>query len=93
MKLPIKIILINLAAVFVITLLIALSSGSVRSNDFAIGLGLCCLAIGLLDLFISLILFLTGKQNYEAAKGFLLSGGILILGGFAVCSSTTISFH
>lgn len=93
MKLPVKIILINIAAVLLITLTLTVTSGSIKSNDFAIGLGLCCLAIGLLNLFIALILFLTGKHNYEAGKGFLLSGGILLLAGFAVCSGTAFSFH
>ena len=93
MNKPIKVLLINLAAVFAITLLMSLSFGSTNSSDFLIGLGLVSLGVACLDLLISLVLFLAGKENYELGKGFLLSSGVLFLVGFAACSTMTLNFH
>ena len=94
MNKAIKVLLINLAVVFGLTLLLFLSSGSFfHANDFLIGLGLICLAAAVLDLLLAVILFITGPAQYNVAKGFLLSAGVLFLAGFAACSSTTISFH
>jgi hypothetical protein len=93
MNKAIKVLLINLAGVFGITLLMSLSFGSINSSDFLIGLGLVSLGVACLDLFVSLILFIAGKANYEIAKGFLLSAAVLFIIGFAACSSTTINFH
>jgi hypothetical protein len=93
MNKAIRVLLINLAAVATISLLIFLAFGSSSSSDFLMGLGLVCLAFAALDLFISLILFITGKHNYEIAKGFLLSSGVLFLVGFAACSFTSINLN
>ena len=94
MKKITKIVLINVAVVILIALLTALSEGSNPYTNFLMWFGLCCLGIGLLDLFVALILFLTGKQNYEAGKGFLLSAGILLLLGFVVCGGAgSVNFH
>lgn len=93
MNKAIKVLLINVAAVLVITLLLSLAFGSTNASDFLIGLGLTSLGVACLDLFVSLVLFLTGKENYEIAKGFLLSSGVLFVTGFAACSFTTINFH
>ena len=83
MKLRTKILLINFGVVLVLTILTALSEGI--NNDFAFFFGLILSIIGSLALFISLILFLT--QSREAAKGFLLSAGVMLLLGFTVCSA------
>ena len=93
MNKAIKVLLINLAAVFGITLLMSLAFGSPNSSDFLIGLGLVSLAVACLDLLVSLILFIAGKANYEIAKGFLLSSAVLFVVGFAACSSTSLNFH
>ena len=93
MNKAIKVLLINLAAVFGITLLMSLAFGSTNSSDFLIGLGLVSLAVACLDLLVSLILFIAGKANYEIAKGFLLSSAVLFVVGFAACSSTSLNFH
>ncbi len=93
MNKAIKVLLINLAVVLGITLLMSLSFGSTNSSDFLIGLGLVSLGVACLDLFVALVMFLAGKENYELAKGFLLSSGVLFLLGFAACSTTTLNFH
>jgi hypothetical protein len=94
MNKAIKVLLINLAVAFGLTLLLFLSTGGgFKANDFLIGLGLICLAGAVLDLVVAVILFITGPAQYNVAKGFLLSAGVLFLVGFAACSSTTINFH
>lgn len=94
MNKAIKVLLINVAVVLGFTLLLTLSGGGVfRANDFLIGLGLICLAAAVLDLLVAVILFITGPNQYEVAKGFLLSTGVLFLAGFAACSSASINFH
>lgn len=94
MNKAIKVLLINVAVVLGFTLLMSLSfGGGFRANDFLIGLGLTCLGAAVLDLLVAVILFITGPPQYEVARGFLLSAGVLFLAGFAACSSTTISFH
>lgn len=94
MNKAIKVLLINVAVVFGLTLLLLLSiGGSFKANDFLIGLGLICLGAAVLDLLVAVILFITGPAQYDVAKGFLLSAGVLFLAGFAACSSTTLNFH
>jgi hypothetical protein len=94
MNKAIKVLLINVAVVFGLTLLLLLcTGGSFKANDFLIGLGLMCLGAAVLDLVIAVILFITGPAQYNVAKGFLFSAGVLFLAGFAACSSTTINFH
>ncbi len=93
MNKAIKVLLINLAAVFGIALLMALAFGSSKSSDFLTGLGLVSLAVACLDLLASLILFIAGKANYEIAKGFLLSSAVLFVMGFTACSFTNINLH
>lgn len=87
--------LIIMAVVFGFSVLafFAMGGGSYRANDFLIILGLVCLAATVLTLLTSIILFITGPAQYDVAKGFLLSAGVLLLAGFAACSSTTINFH
>jgi hypothetical protein len=94
MNKAIKVLLINMAVVFGLSLLLFLFvDGSFKVNDFLIGLGLICLAGSVIDLLVDVILFITGPAQYDIAKGFLLSAGVLLLAGFAACSSTNISFH
>jgi hypothetical protein len=95
MNKAIKVLLINIAVVFGLTLLLFLASGgnTYKANDFLTGLGLLCLAAAVLDVLLAVILFITGPAQYNVAKGFLLSAGVLFLAGFAACSSTTLNFH
>jgi hypothetical protein len=94
MNKAIKVLLINVAVAFGITVLLFLTTGgSNNTNDFLIGLGLICLAGAILDILVAVILFITGSAQYDMAKGFLLSAGVLFLAGFAACSSASINFH
>lgn len=94
MKKEIKVLLINAAVVFGISILLfLLSGGNNNANDFLIILGLLSLAAGILTILVSVILFITGPAQYDVARGFLLSAGVLFLAGFAACSSTTLNFH
>lgn len=95
MKKAMKVVLINIAVVFGLTLLLFLASAgnTYKANDFLVGLGLICLGAAVLDTLLSVILFITGPAQYDVAKGFLLSAGVLFLAGFAACSSTTLNFH
>jgi len=96
MNKAIKVLLLNAAAVLGLSVLLffSVSGGSYnQTNDFLIGLGLICLGAAVLDLVVAVILFITGPAQYDVAKGFLLSAGVLFLAGFAACSSTNINFH
>jgi len=88
MKLISRILLVNIAITFGIALLFAFSSGSLNNGAFLISLGLTGLGMGIFNLFVALIVFLTGQENRDWAKGFLLSGGVLFLLGFAVCTGS-----
>jgi hypothetical protein len=90
MNKAIKVLLINLGVVLGISVLMSLVFRSPDLSDFLFGLWLVSLAVACLDLLISLILFLTGKANYEIAKGFLLSSVILFVTGFTASNFTTI---
>jgi hypothetical protein len=93
MNKTVKVLLINVAVVIAFVFLMMALFGYYDSNDFLIGFGLTSLAVAGLDLFVSLILFLSGKHNYEVARGFLLSAGVLLLVGFTACGFVSISFH
>ena len=93
MKTAYKIMLINIAACVLLAFSGTMSSGFSNSNDFLIELGLICLGAAVLDVIVAVILFITGPAQYDIAKGFLLSGGVLVLIGFASCSFTTLNFH
>ncbi len=94
MNKAIKVLIINMAVAFGLSLLFFLSGGGgFRANDFLIILGLICLAGSVLDLLVAVILFITGPAQHDVAKGFLLSAGVLLLTGFAACSSSNINFH
>jgi len=87
MKIMYKVLLANAALSVLIALIFGLSQQSVNVNDFVVMFGLSCMGVAVVDLFISIILFLAGKENYEWGRGFLLSCGLLLLVGFALCTS------
>jgi hypothetical protein len=91
MKKAIKVLLINLAIAFGFAF-ISLLFGN-NSSDFLIVLGLVCLAGAVIDLLVAVVLFITGPLQYDVAKGFLLSSGVLFLVGFAACSGVTLNLH
>jgi uncharacterized membrane protein YozB (DUF420 family) len=94
MKLPFKILFINLgiAVVFSILILVGLS-GNFKIDEFFIALGLVALVGAVIDLLIGIILLATG--NKESGKGFMLSAGVLLLIGFASCGvgMSSLNFH
>jgi hypothetical protein len=93
MKTALKVMFINIAACALLAFFGIMADGFQRPDDFLIWFGLICLAAAVLDLIVAVILFITGPAQYNVAKGFLLSCGVLVLIGFASCSFTTISFH
>ena len=90
MKLPFKIVLINVGAAILIALLLALG-GNNYVNEFFTVFGLMGLFGGLFEIVLGLFLLLLPDKRY--AQGFLLSGGILVLLGFVACSNVTLNFH
>ena len=95
MNKAIKVLLINVAVIIGFTLLFFLMGGTSKynANEFLTILGLLSLAAAVLDAIVAVILFITGPAQYDVAKGFLLSAGVLLLIGFASCSFTTFSVH
>ena len=55
------------------------------------GLGAMAVIFGAINVFISLIYFIS-KRN-DKAKTCLLIGGLLLLSGFALCSNFPLDFH
>jgi uncharacterized membrane protein YagU involved in acid resistance len=81
MKLPVKIVLINvvLAILFAVVYVI---TENVTSELSIVG-GLVFLVGGLIALVLGLFLLLAEDKRY--AQGFLISGGLLLLIGFLTC--------
>jgi hypothetical protein len=79
LKLPFKIILVNIAIAFVLALmfLFGASGGSSNAGEFALSFGLVCLGTGLINLFVGFIMLFTNTPEWR--NGFLLSGAVLLL--------------
>jgi hypothetical protein len=93
-KLPFKIVFINLGVAVGISLLMLLGfGGGFKADEFLIALGLVSLGGAAIDLLVGFILLVTG--NKESGKGFMLSAGVLLLIGFASCGVgiNSMSFH
>ncbi|MEP6684063.1 MAG: hypothetical protein ABJA35_12420 [Parafilimonas sp.] len=73
-RLAYKVTFINCAIVVFIGIIVGLINAA---EGFGFALGLVCLAGGLIDFFLALIIYLS--RSKELAKGFLVSGGILLL--------------
>jgi hypothetical protein len=93
MNKAIKVLLINVAVVFALAVIMFVTFGTTNPSDFLMELGLICLLGALMNLLVAVILFIIGPAQRDLAKGFLLSAGVLLLAGFAACSSTTLNFH
>ena len=78
-----KIIFIHVAVAFLIALFYTITQGTGGAGDFAVGFGIICLLGGIVDLFISLILFFASSSW---SKSFLISGGVLLLLSGLSCS-------
>ncbi len=85
MKLIPKIILYSFAVVFLFGALLAVANGGHSSEDFFVFIGSVGFFGGLLQLFVGLILLFAKDKRY--AQGFFISGGLLMLIGFATCTS------
>jgi len=85
MKIQQKIILISFGIVLLLGALAAAGSGSSKAGDFLMILGMVGFFAGLLQLIVGL--FLLAKTDKRYAQGFLMSGGLLMLIGFATCTA------
>jgi hypothetical protein len=83
MKTEFKACLVNCAIAVVAAILYTLNTGNIGS--LAPIAGIIFLVWGALSFFISLIIFIS--RNFEIARGVLLSAVLLVLVGYAVCSS------
>lgn len=88
MKLPYKIVLINVGIAIIFSLFTIFVEPGGLHNNFFIWFGLSGLFGGAVDLIVGLFLLLIEDKRY--AQGFLLSGGILMLLGFITCSGIQI---
>jgi hypothetical protein len=86
MKLPFKIVLINVGAAILFSFFMGLITNSNMSKEFISIYGMVGLFGGLFEIVLGLFLLLLPDKRY--AQGFLLSGGILLLSGFVACSAT-----
>lgn len=90
-KLAYKITAINCGIVILIGIICGATNGN--GNDFGLILGLVCLSGGLLDLVLGILILLLGSKHW--GKGFLNSGGILLLLSGISCSIgfSGVNFH
>ncbi len=81
MKLPVKIILINLAGAILFSVIYTITQNII--SELSIVVGLVFLVGGLIALVVGLFLLMAEDKRY--AQGFLMSGGLLLLLGFLTC--------
>ncbi len=92
MKLQQKIVLISFVFVLIIGSLTAFLNRSDNTNDFFVILGMTGFFAGLLQLVVGLFLLFLKNKRY--AQGCLISGGLLMLIGFATCSANfSLNLH
>jgi hypothetical protein len=89
-KLTYRVAFMNSVIVVFIGVISAVISGS---DGFGLVLGIVCLLGGLLSFLLTLIAY--GASSKEWAKGFLLSGGILLLLSGISCGAglSGVNFH
>ncbi len=83
MKLPQKIVLINLALAILFAVLYVVSQNI--TNEVSLVVGIVFLTGGLIALIAGLFLLIAEDKRY--AQGFLMSGGLLLLLGFLTCTA------
>lgn len=88
MKLQTKIILISFGFAVITALLFSLGNGNIHvvKTDFLVSFGITGFFGGLLQAIIGLFLLLKTDKRY--AQGFLMSGGLLMVIGFATCTGS-----
>jgi hypothetical protein len=84
MKLVYKICLVNVILAVLVAVLFSLSFRVSDYNGLISILGLVSLFGSVIDILIALVLFLFKRKIW--AQGYLLSAGVLLLLGFAMCS-------
>lgn len=87
MRLIYRIAIINIFIALLIAWLFHMGIGFTLHDLLAVT-GAVFVVTGVFNLLVSLVLFLAKKTDW--AKGFLLSGGILLLTGSAACSSLMV---
>ena len=85
MKLIPKIIMYSFAIVFLFGALMAITNAGQSPEDFFVYVGSAGFFGGALQIFIGLSLLFAKDKRY--AQGFFISGGLLMLIGFATCTS------
>lgn len=85
MKLQQKIILISFGIAILLGSFFAVVSSSFKLKEFFVSLGATGFFIGLIQIVVGLFLLLKDDKRY--AQGFLMSGGLLMLIGFATCTA------
>ena len=83
MKLPVKIILINVALAILFAVLYVVTQNV--TSEISLVVGIVFLTGGLIALVAGLFLLIAEDKRY--AQGFLMSGGLLLLLGFLTCTS------
>lgn len=78
MKLPFKILSINIGLAFLIAILVSISGNNIVENTM-----LVFAVFGLLAMVSGLLALMAPDKRY--AQGFLMSGGILLLLGLVTC--------
>ncbi len=84
MKTAYKVVLINLLIAVVVTAFTLLANGTTTGADVALYFGLVCLALSAINLFVGLVLALTG--NRRLGNGMVLSFAVLLLLSGISCS-------
>jgi len=92
MKLQQKIILISFGIAILLGSFFAVVSSSFKLKEFFVSLGATGFFIGLIQIVVGLFLLLKDDKRY--AQGFLMSGGLLMLIGFATCTANfSLNMH
>ena len=81
MKLPYKIALINLAAVFIPTLIMSFQNGFLGDTAFFL-YGIFGMSAGIINLLLALILVIAGNKKPGLLQGLLFSGLLFLITGF-----------
>ena len=85
MKIQLKIILVSFGVVILLGALAGSADGYNKASDFFMVMGMVGFFAGLLQLIVGLFLLVKTDKRY--AQGFLMSAGLLILIGFAICTA------
>ena len=92
MKLQHKIVLLSFGIAILMGSFFAVATSSFTIKNILVSLGATGFFIGLIQIVVGL--FLLFKDDKRYAQGFLISGGLLMLIGFATCTANfTLNMH